>query len=166
MKRENKISFYDIEDVEKIGKIDNINCHAKNFLNLLFESIPFLVILAVSRLFPISELISNIIAIVMIIIIFLFLFLHHHYNRIINFELSINGNQIKYKNEQGKIFNYSVSDIIDVKLHHNYGYHPTGLTREKIEINMKDSQKIFVKYRDKHFHKLVMYLEQNKLFEK
>ena len=43
MKRENKISFYDIEDVEKIGKIDNINCHAKNFLNLLFESIPFLV---------------------------------------------------------------------------------------------------------------------------
>ena len=162
MKRENKISFYDIEDVEKIGKIDNINCNAKNFLNILFESIPFLCVLSVCRLLSISEFI----AIVMIIIIFLFLFLHHHYNRIINFELSINDNQTKYKNEQGKIFNYSVSDIIDVKLHHNYGYHPTGLTREKIEINMKDSQKIFVKYRDKHFHKLVMYLEQNKLFEK
>ena len=166
MKRENKISFYDIEDVEKIGKIDNISCNAKNFLNILFESIPFLAILAVLRLLPIAELISNIIAIVMIIIIFLFLFLHHHYNRIINFELSINGNQIKYKNEQGKIFNYSVSDIIDVKWHHNYGYHPTGLTREKIEINMKDAQKIFVKGRDKHFYKLVMYLEQNKLFQK
>ena len=89
MKRENKISFYDIEDVEKIGKIDNINCNAKNFLNILFESIPFLCVLSVCRLLSISEFI----AIVMIIIIFLFLFLHHHYNRIINFELSINGNQ-------------------------------------------------------------------------
>lgn len=164
MKRENKISFYDIEDVEKIGKIDNINCHAKNFLNLLFESIPFLVILAVSRLLPISELISNIIAIVMIIIIFLFLFLHHHYNRIINFELSINGNQIKYKNEQGQVFDYSVSDIVDVKWYHRYSR--TGLSGDKIEINMQDTQKIFVKSRDKHFYKLMMYLEQNNLLQK
>lgn len=163
MKRENKISFYDIEDIEKIGKIDNINCNAKNFLNILFESIPFLLILAVFRLLPIAELISNIIAIVIIIIIFLSLFLAHHYNRIINFEFSINGNQIKYKNEQGQIFNYSVSDIIDVKWYHRYSR--TGLSGDKIEINMKDTQKICVKSRDKHFYKLVMYLEQNKLLQ-
>ena len=159
-----KISFYDIEDVEKIGKIDNINCNAKNFLNILFESIPFLAILAVLRLLPIAELISNIIAIVMIIITFLFLFLHHHYDRIINFEFSINGNQIKYKNEHGQVFDYSVSDIIDVKCYHRYSR--TGLSGDEIEINMKDTQKIFVKSRDKHFYKLMMYLEQNKLLHK
>ena len=45
------------------------------------------------------------------------------------------------------------------------GIIPTGLTGEEIEINMKDSQKIFVKRRDKHFYKLVMYLEQNKLLQ-
>ena len=160
MKRENKISFYDIEDVEKIGKIDNINCNAKNFLNILFESIPFLCVLSVCRLLSISEFI----AIVMIIIIFLFLFLHHHYNRIINFELSINGNQIKYKNEQGQVFDYSVSDIVDVKWYHRYSR--TGLSGDKIEINMQDTQKIFVKSRDKHFYKLMMYLEQNNLLQK
>ena len=144
----------------QIGKIDNINCNAKNFLNILFESIPFLCVLSVCRLLSISEFI----AIVMIIIIFLFLFLHHHYNRIINFELSINGNQIKYKNEQGQVFDYSVSDIVDVKWYHRYSR--TGLSGDKIEINMQDTQKIFVKSRDKHFYKLMMYLEQNNLLQK
>ena len=37
---------------------------------------------------------------------------------------------------------------------------------DKIEINMSDKQKIWINARDKHFYKLVTYLEQKKLFEK
>lgn len=166
MSKRNKVSFYDIEDVEKIGIIDdNINCNAKNFLNICHESIPFLLILCFSRILPVSELISNIISIILSIQLLAFNLRIHRYDRIINFELFINEKQIKYKNEQGKNFVYNVNELINAKWHH-HRYIRTALILDTIEINMKDSQKIWISARDKNFYKLVMYLEQKELFIK
>ena len=164
MSKNNKISYYSMEDIDKIGIVDNINCSEKSLLGIIVQSIPYLLILGITNIIPMSEGISIIVFILLSMIIFIFLFSIHIYDRFINFKLSINGKKIKYKNSFGQVFNYNERDLLSAKYHHRYSH--TGLFGDKIEINMSDNQKIWINARDKHFYKLVTYLEQKKLFEK
>lgn len=164
MSKNSKISFYSLEDIEKIGAVDNIKCHGKTFLGIFKIIFPYLFILAIINIMPISTSISKILSVLSSIIIFIFLSSIHAYDRFINFNLSINGNKIIYINIAGQIFNYNENDLLSAKYIHRYSL--SGLTSNIIEINMSDNQTIKIYSTDRHFYKLMMYLEQKDLLKK
>ena len=85
------------------------------------------------------------------------------YDRFINFNLSIHGKEIIYKNERGEVFNYNVNDLVSATYHRKYSR--SGLVGNRIEINMCDKQTIWINAYDRHFYKLMTYLEQKNLFK-
>ncbi len=121
MSKNNKISYYSLEDIDKIGTVDNIKCNEKSFFGIFEKLLPFLLISAIINTMPISTIISNILSILLSVIIFIFLFSIHAYDRFINFELSINNKKIIYKNAVGQVYNYRENDIISAKYHSRYG---------------------------------------------
>ena len=66
-------------------------------------------------------------------------------------------------NEKGQVFNYNESDLLSAKYHHRYS--PSGLSGDRIEINMSDKQTIWINKIDRNFYKLITYLEQKNLLE-
>lgn len=136
MNKNNKISYYSIEDIDKIGVVDNINCNAKGFLSIFAKILPFLLILAITNIMPISIWISNIVFIVISIITFIILFSMRVYNRFINFNFSIKDKEIIYKNEDGQIFKYREENLLSAKLHHRYSY--SWVFSYKIEMIMNE----------------------------
>lgn len=167
MSKKNKISYYSLEDLDKIGVVDNINCSEKNFLNIIIHIMPYLIILGITTIIPISEGMSIIVFILLSILTFIFLYSRHIYDRFINFKLSINGKKITYKNEAGQVFNYNESDLISAKYHYRYSLSGRyNYSIDSIEINMSDNQTIWIKGIDRNFYKLTTYLEQKNLFER
>ena len=61
MSKNNKISYYSMEDIDKIGIVDNINCSEKSLLGIIVQSIPYLLILGITNIIPMSEGISIIV---------------------------------------------------------------------------------------------------------
>lgn len=162
MNKNEKISYYSLDDINKIGIVDNINCSEKSFFRILEYSIPYLVTLIIIEIILASKGITIIVFILLSIIIFSFLFSRHVYDRFINFKLSINNKKISYKNEVGKVFNYNESSLL-YATYHRWGYNKR---RREIKIYMDDGQKISVYDEDRHFYKLMTYLESKELFKK
>ena len=162
-KNKNKISYYSLEDINKIGVVDNINCNEKSVIGIIDHSMPYLLILCITTIIPISEGMSIIVFILLSILTFIFLYSRHAYDRFINFKLSINGKKIIYINEKGQVFNYNESDLLSAKYHHRYSL--SGLSGDRIEINMSDKQTIWINKIDRNFYKLITYLEQKNLLE-
>ena len=52
-KNKNKISYYSLEDINKIGVVDNINCNEKSVLGIIDHSMPYLLILCITTIIPI-----------------------------------------------------------------------------------------------------------------
>ncbi len=163
MNQNKKISYYSLEDLENIGIVDNIKCNEKSFLGIFVKLLPFLLILAIINIIPIPTIISHILFISLSVIIFILLFRIHAYDRFINFTLSINNKEILYKNEIGQVYYYKENDILSAKYHRRYSRH---FLTDKIELNMSDKQTIWINESDRHFYKLITYLEQKELFKK
>lgn len=168
MSKNNKISYYSIDDINNIEAVDNIHCHVKSFSGIFSAIVPFLFILVIvsliANIMQIQIWISIILLIVLSVATFSFLVSKHSYDRFTNFHLYISGKKIIYINNEGKIFNYNESDLLNAKL-----VRPPLLTAHwhmHIEINMSDNQKIYIWDYYRGFYKLMTYLESKEFFEK
>lgn len=163
----NKISYYDLEDLEKVAAIDNIDCSPVLIFYIIFALIFFAVII---YFINILSFFSNMFWAVFFFIIqtlplLIIFFILKNKTSIFKFNprLTIDGNTVVYTNHIGEKFTYEKKDIQYAKLK-NQPY--SKYFNYNITIYMSDNTIINIPYSYSNFYKLIMYLEQENLFRK